>query len=116
MYENPTNTMAYANLTRKWPELQDLQNVSPPMEDIIPWRDLPVDEIYNLLTIKPVGSKGNMVLVLEDNSGNEVTVWPCSRLLKDIQADEKITWIISYGLKTSSVNSSRKYFDYLASR
>ena len=116
MYTNPTNTMAYANVTRKWPELKDLQNVSPPMEDIIPWRDLPVDEIYKLNTVKPVGSKGAMVLVLEDNRGSEVTVWPCERLLKDINADEKIAWIVSYGLKTSSVNSSRKYFDYMASR
>ena len=57
-----------------------------------------------------------MVLVLEDNSGDEVTVWPCDRLLRKIHADNKIAWIISYGLKTSSVNASRKYFDYLASR
>lgn len=105
------NTMA----NMKWPELKDLHNVSPPIEEIIPWRELPVKVIYKIKKIKKIGQKDKTILLLEDCDGEEVTVWPCARLLKDLEEDDKIAWVVSYGAKTSSLNPTRQFFDYMAS-
>ena len=83
-------------------------------EDVIDWSELPVNVIYQLKLISKNGNRNLLVLI--DNQGLEIKVWPTANVARELKRCTKTsnnTYIKSLGKKNGKTSSGRnkRYYD-----
>ena len=88
--------------------------------EIMKWRNVPLNTIYHVLSIEITGSNGDpyihpYIATMKSKSGNIFKVWIRERIydrLKNYDMEKKCVYIRSYGLKPCRGDPSKQYFDF----
>ena len=98
----------------KWERSMNFPN------EIMKWRNVPLNTIYHVLSIEITGSNGDpyihpYIATMKSKSGNIFKVWIRKRIydrLKNYDMEKKCVYIRSYGLKPCRGDPSKQYFDF----
>ena len=84
-----------------------------PAKTCIKWRDLPIG-VYKLIAKLSTRSKfgDGMRLELENVTNEKTFVWAPTRLVKTLNENNAIEFILNNGLKQSDFDSSHSYYSF----
>ena len=84
-------------------------------EDAVPWRDLPIDNIYKVESTRKVTNTkfgDAIILQLRTIDGVEISVWATQLLANDLKDMNLPCFVKPCGLKRSKSNVGRSYQAY----
>ena len=85
------------------------------IEDVVPWRDLPIDNVYKVeATRKVTNTKFGdaTILQLRTSDGVEIAVWVTQLLANELKEMNLPCFVKPCGLRQSKSNTSRSYQAY----
>ena len=98
-------------------ELTEKSSAAAGSENIIPFREVPTNTVFKIITVKDVKVKERCAVIidLQDQVGVTTKVWATSVLAKNLEEKrearkQKVLYIISKGKKLSANN--RHYYDF----
>ena len=93
-----------------FPTVKDFEAQS---DTVLKWRDLPLG-IFKVLSKRPTLNKfgPGMLLELENDDGEVFHCWAPSRLVKKLNDDTAINFVLNEGLKQTVSDPAKSYFAF----